>query len=131
MQGKVQARLFVVAGENIFEQLHGHAVVVHLKLSDGDMGTQEDDGPIEDLTCRIERIVEATGAGEFDGDEWGGGYCKLFIYGPDADSIAKIVLPDLLGYPARPGSYLVKRYGAPGSNEALIELGSRCCSSPM
>ena len=131
MQSKVAARLFVVARETIFEQLHDHAVVVHLRLADGDVGTHEDEEPIEALTSRLESIMETTGMGELDGDEWGGGYCRLFLHGPSADSIAQAVLPDLLGFPARPGSYMVKRYGAPGALETLIELGSRCCSSPM
>ncbi len=115
----------MVAHEQNLESLHDHSVVVHLRLADTDMGVIEDDAPIEALTCKLENLMETTGAGELDGDEWGGGYCKLFLHGPDANSIAAAVLPDLLGFPARPGSYMVKRYGAPGADEELIELGSR------
>lgn len=131
MHGRVSTRLFVVSAEQHLESLNDHSVVVHLRLADGDIGTLDDEGPIEDLTTRLETIVESTGTGELDGDEWGGGYCKLFLHGPDADSIADVVLPHLLGFPARPGSYMVKRYGAPGSTESLIELGSRGCSPLM
>jgi hypothetical protein len=121
----------VVAHEHNLGSLHDHSVIVHLRLADTDIGTLDDEEPIEALTSRLESLLEATGTGELDGDEWGGGYCKLFLHGPDANSIAAAVLPDLLGYPARPGSYMVKRYGAPGALEELIELGSRCCSSLM
>jgi hypothetical protein len=120
----------VAHGYNL-ESLHDQSVVVHLRLADTDMGGLDDDAPIEELTCKLERLMETTGAGELDGDEWGGGYCKLFLHGPDANMIVAAVLPDLLGFPARPGSYMVKRYGAPGALEELIELGSRGRSRPM
>jgi hypothetical protein len=131
MRVKVPARGFVVAHEAIFDQLHDQEVIVHLKLADSDIGTHEDEEPIETLTSRLEIIMETTGTGELDGDEWGGGYCKLFLHGPNADLIVDAVLPDLLGYPARPGSFMVKRYGTVGATERLIELSSRCCSSLM
>jgi hypothetical protein len=123
--------LIVIAQEHNLESLLDQSVIVHLRLADTDIGTLDDEEPIEALTSRLESLMETTGAGELDGDEWGGGYCKLFLHGPDANSIAAAVLPDLLGFPARPGSYMVKRYGAPGAMEELIELGSRGCSPLM
>lgn len=131
MRDKVTTGSIVVAYEHNFGALHDQSVIVHLRLADTDIGTLDDEEPIEALTCRLERLMEATGAGELDGDEWGGGYCRLFLHGPDANSIVAAVLPDLLEYPARPGSYMVKRYGAPGAIEELIELGSRGCASLM
>lgn len=126
-----QGNTIVVAHEHNLESLHDHSVTVHLRLTDGDIGSFEDEEPIEELTCRLEAAMDASGTGELEGDEWGGGYCKLFLHGPDANSIVDAVLPDLLGFPARPGSYMVKRYGAPGAAEELIELSSRGCSPLM
>ncbi len=131
MRDRVATVTILAAHEHNLESLHDQSVIVHLRLSDSDIGNLEDEEPIETLTCRLESVMDSTGAGELDGDEWGGGYCKLFLHGPDANSILQAVLPDLLGFPARPGSYLVKRYGAPGASEELIELGSRGCSPLM
>ncbi len=121
----------VIAHEHNLESLHDQSVIVHLRLTDSDIGSFEDEEPIEELTSRIEALMQSSGTGELDGDEWGGGYCKLFLHGPNADSIVDAVLPDLLGFPARPGSYMVKRYGAPGAAEELIELSTRGCSPLM
>jgi hypothetical protein len=131
MRDRVTMETILVAHEHNLESLHDQSVIVHLRLADTDIGNLDDEEPIEALTSRLEGLMETTGAGELDGDEWGGGYCKLFLHGPDANSIAAAVLPDLLGFPARPGSYMVKRYGAPGATEELIELGSRGCSPVM
>lgn len=97
-------------------------VIINLKLSDGDMGTPEDDGLIYELESRLEEAVEGSGAGEFDGDEWGGGWCRLFLYGSDADRLFHAVLPPLLAFDALPGSYLVKRFGSEGAQESVVRL---------
>lgn len=131
MRARVTTDTILIAHEHNMESLHDQSVIVHLRLTDSDIGSFEDEEPIEELTCRIEAVMETSGIGELDGDEWGGGYCRLFLHGPDANSIARAVLPDLLGFPARPGSYMVKRYGAPGADEELIELSSRGCSPLM
>ncbi len=98
------------------------AVIINLKLSDGDMGTPEDNGLIYELESRLEEAVEGSGAGEFDGDEWGGGWCRLFLYGSDADRLFHTVLPALLAFDALPGSYLVKRFGSEGAQESVVRL---------
>jgi hypothetical protein len=98
------------------------AVIINLKLSDDDMGTPEDDDPIYELEATLEEAVEGSGAGEFDGDEWGGGYCRLFLYGADADRLFHTVLPALMAFDALPGSYLVKRFGAQGAQESVVRL---------
>ncbi len=131
MRARVTSGTIVITHEYNLESLHDQSVIVHLRLTDGDIGSFEDEEPIEELTSRIEALMQSSGTGELDGDEWGGGYCKLFLHGPDANSIAETVLPHLLGFPARPGSYMVKRYGAPGAAEELIELSTRGCSPLM
>lgn len=98
------------------------AVIINLKLSDSDIGTPEDDGPIYELESRLEEAVEGSGAGEFDGDEWGGGWCRLFLYGSDADRLFHTVLPALMAFDALPGSYLVKRLGELGAQESIVRL---------
>jgi hypothetical protein len=98
------------------------AVIINLKLSNEDMGTPEDDGPIYELELQLEEAVEGSGAGEFEGDEWGGGYCRLFLYGADADRLFQTVLPVILPFDALPGSYLVRRFGDEGSPENVVRL---------
>lgn len=104
----------------------GQAVIVYLRLSDRDMGDPvEDDEPIEQLQNEMEQAVDASGTGEFDGDEWGGGYCRVFLYGRNADRLFEAILPALLRFDARAGSYVVRRYGMPGAREELVQLDSR------
>ncbi len=119
-------RLSAVLQEGRKASESGQAVIVYLRLSDADTGDPiEDDDPIDRLQAEVEEAVERSGTGEFDGDEWGGGYCRIFLYGADADQLFEAVLPALLKFNARAGSYAVRRYGMPGSREELVLLGSR------
>jgi hypothetical protein len=66
---------------------------------------------MQQIEVHLEQAIRKAGVGEFDGDEFGGGFCVLYMYGPDADKLAAVVLPILRSTRPEPGSYVVKRYG--------------------
>ena len=98
-----------------------HAVFVYFKLSDDDMGDGEIDDAIYSMEEDLRRLIETSGSGEFDGDEWGGGLCQLFIYGPDADRLFEVIQPELLKAHGLPLTRIIKRYGGPGAQQTEMQ----------
>jgi hypothetical protein len=88
-----------------------HAVIVHLRLSDNKFGTPADRAAMHALRDAIAAAIDKAGAGEFDGDEFGGGECVLFMYGPDVDALFVCIEPVLKSSPTAAGGYAIKRYG--------------------
>lgn len=95
-----------------------HAVLVYIKLSNEGMGNEKERKDCHALGDRLEKSIEAKKAGEFDGDEFGEGFCTLYMYGPDADALFNAVESDLRAVPLLVGSYAIKRYGTAGDAEA-------------
>jgi hypothetical protein len=87
------------------------AVLVHLHLSDAGLGTEEDDEAIEALEEQLERTITEAGVGEFDGHEFGGGECILFLYGPSADDLFAVIERHLAATPIADWGFAIKRYG--------------------
>jgi hypothetical protein len=88
-----------------------HAVLVYIKLSDDNFGGEQERAGLHKLEDQLTAAIDSCRAGEFDGDEFGGGFCTLYMYGPNADKLAEAVLPILRQFHAPVGSYVVKRYG--------------------
>jgi hypothetical protein len=95
-----------------------HAVLIYIKLSDDKMGNEKERKDCQALEERMETSIKTKQAGEFDGDEWGEGFCRLFMYGPDADALFNAVETDLRAAPLLAGSYAIKRYGPAGDTKA-------------
>jgi hypothetical protein len=109
------------------EVLAEHAVIVHLTLAGGEMGSPDERAEIATLQEEVSAVIDAVGVGEFDGDEWGGNECVLYMYGEDADRLFDAVRPVLLKLPPRSGSYAIKRQGDAGdanAKEERVSLGS-------
>ena len=103
-----------------------HAVLIHIPLSNDSFGTYEEQAALSQLEDQLQKAIETEGREEFDGDEYGGGLCKLYCYGPDADKLLKVIEPIVLHWGPPPGSYTIARYGDardPNSVERRIELG--------
>ena len=66
--------------------------------------------------------VEESGAGEFDGNEIGGGFFTLYMYGPSALELWEAVAPLLRRFQASAGSYAIRRYGKPGADQDRVDL---------
>ena len=83
-------------------------LLVVLKLSNKQMGTATERQDIEAFAEELAAAVEQAGAGEFDGDELGGGECTLFFCGPDVDKLLAVLRPLLKRSPLCRGAHFVR-----------------------
>jgi hypothetical protein len=90
-----------------------HAVLVKLKLSGDGFGAAGDVASVHELSTKLKQCIDRAGSGEFDGDEFGGGECTLFMYGPNADRLFSAIEPTLRASPLAAGAVVIKRYGKP------------------
>ena len=88
-------------------------LLVVLRLSNRQMGTQTERAEIQELADALEAEVLAAGVGEYDGDEVGGGECVLFFCGPDEDALLAVLRPLLQRAPAARGAYFVRLVEGP------------------
>ena len=99
------------------------ALLVKIRLSDGEFGEEQERNNIHGLAQNLEKAISAqAGSGEYDGDEFGGGFCTLYMYGPSAARLFDITIPILLQFHAPSGSFVIKRYGSVGAKEEHIPL---------
>jgi hypothetical protein len=101
-----------------------HAVTVHYRLSGAGFGEEDERAAVYALGRRLSAAVEAAGAGDFDGNEFGGGEVVLYAYGPDALSLFAAMEPDLRAFPPRP-AHAILRFGEaddPAAAAQRIEL---------
>lgn len=94
------------------------AVLVYLKLSDSKFGGDAEIDKCFKLESDLEKVVDEAGVGNVDGNEVGGGEFTLFIYGPKADAIEKVILPKIVEFKPSKGSHYVKRYGSVDDDSA-------------
>ena len=99
-------------------------MIVSMRLSNDSFGNEAEGESLAALENAIEQSLQGTDAGSWDSHETGGGYHKIFLYGPCAERLTEAILPTVLSYAALPGSYMVKRFGDTGSDEQYIWLGS-------
>ena len=100
-------------------------MLVHLALAGGEMGSPDERATIIKLQDEVSAAIDSAGVGEFDGDEWGGNECVLYMYGEDADPLFDAVRPVLMKLPPRSGSYAIKRRGDasdPNAKEERVAL---------
>jgi hypothetical protein len=100
------------------------ALIVKISLSNTEFGEPRGRAEIQRLEDLLQKAIEAKpGTGEFDGDEFGNGFCTIYMYGPSAARSFDATISTLLDFQARSGSFIVKRYGRPGEKEERIPLG--------
>jgi len=99
-----------------------NAVLVFLKLSDEHFGSDAERDAISELEESLAAAIKAEGVGMVDGSEYGNGFCEIYMYGPDADSLYDAIEEPLGKFPVEDGSYAIKRYGGPGAHEVLVDL---------
>jgi hypothetical protein len=92
-----------------------HAVILYLRLSNGQFGSEEERDAIHRMTDRLVQAILANDVGELDGDEFGGNECVVYMYGPDAGKLFSAIQPVLKDWPALVGGYAIKRFGPPGA----------------
>ncbi|HYL15656.1 MAG TPA: hypothetical protein VEV41_21660 [Terriglobales bacterium] len=99
------------------------ALIATIKLRTGDMGSSDERKRIIALEDQLSDAIEHAAAGQFDGDEYGGGVCTIYMYGPSAERLFTVTIPILKKFRAPAGSYVIKRYGKPGAKQDRVELG--------
>jgi hypothetical protein len=97
-------------------------LVVTIRLCSGGMGDKEERMRITALEHQLSAAIEDASAGEFDGDEFGGGTCTMYMYGPSAERLFAVAWPILKEFRARPGSYVTKWCGSSGKEEHRVPL---------
>ena len=106
-------------------KLSEQALLVKIKLSDSQFGEEQERASIHKLGNELEKEISAqVGIGDYDGDEFGGGLCTLFMYGPSAEKLFDVTIPILLKFQAPHGSFVIKRYGGVGAKEERIPLAA-------
>jgi len=98
------------------------AVLVHLRLSDNHSGSPLELDSAQKLELRIERAISAALVGELDGNEVGEGEYVIYCYGPDAESLFKVVAPIVAQARWSSGGSVVKRFGPVGAREEAIPI---------
>jgi hypothetical protein len=100
------------------------ALIATIGLRSGDMGSPEERGRISALEDQLSGAIKQSGAGEFDGDEYGGGVCTIYMYGPSAERLFTVTQPMLKKFRSPAGSYVIKRYGKPGAKQDRVDLSA-------
>jgi hypothetical protein len=98
------------------------ALIATIRLRSGDMGSPNERARIVALENQLSDAIKNSATGDFDGDEYGDGFCTIYMYGPSADRLLSVTLPVLKKFHAPAGSYLTKRYGKPGAKQERISL---------
>lgn len=97
-----------------------HAVILWITyeaLPNGMPADVEVVNRMHQLQHRLESATKTAGVGDLDGDEFGGGGCSIYMYGPDADALWAVIAPILEHERFPKGSHATRRYGsARGSN---------------
>ena len=99
-----------------------HAVYIYGKVSGEDFGTDAEREAIYELQRQLNSALAARKAGECDGNEFGNGTFKLFLYGPDADKVFAAIVPILKKTTWVQFDYAIKRYGRHGAREERVSL---------
>jgi hypothetical protein len=101
-----------------------HAVIASYRLADDGYGGQDQRAAVRHAQVLLREAIAQAGAGEFDGNEFGGGEVTLYAYGPDADALFAVMAPVLRDIPFRP-AHIVLRYGSasdPSAAELRVDL---------
>jgi hypothetical protein len=99
-----------------------HAVIVRFQYGSTDLSL------LFELEDKLRSAIDGAKAGEYDGNEVAvdGSDGSLYMYCPDADRLAEVILPILEATPFMKGAKITKRYGPPedGVREVVVEVGS-------
>ncbi len=98
------------------------AVIVKLKLGSELSGSEEETSRIAKMEDHLAELIKRSSSGDLDGDEYGDGFCTIYMYGPSAERLFVSIKAALIEFHASPGSYVIKRYGKPGAKQDRLPL---------
>jgi hypothetical protein len=106
----------------VVEAAEEQALIITIPLHSGNTGKAEELKRLHDLEDQLIRAIKESKAGECDGDEIGAGVFTIYIYGPSAERLFAVVRPALETFRPPTGSFLIKRYGKPGSKQDRVAV---------
>ncbi len=75
-----------------------------------------------DLEDQLDEVLSQTGVGKCDGNEFGPEVVTLFLCGPDAEAIFRVVEPILRAYPLCQNSLILIGSASAGSQDREVRL---------
>ena len=94
-----------------------HAVLVRIATPTGD-----EEFALDAVEDQLIAAIDAAGAGEFDGNEFGPDGATLYLYGPDGERLFAVVEPILRGAGFPAGSHAIVRAGGPGAPQREVAI---------
>lgn len=98
-----------------------HAVIIYFDYKKDDLE------PLHNLEDKLEKIIEKNNVGEYDGHEISTDYNDgmLYMYGPNAVNLYKIIKPTLESTDFMKGATAKLRFGPPeaGVKEIEVQVG--------
>ena len=95
-----------------------HSVIVHFTYF------KEDLNPLHEFEKMLDDVIAQAGVGEYDGHEiamdLSDGF--LYMYGPNAEDLFKVIKPYLEKNDFTRGSLAVLRFGGPGTGAKELEI---------
>jgi len=103
-------------------QAEEQALIIKIPLHSGKTGNADELKRLHTLEDQLIVGIKESGAGEYDGNEIGEGVFTIYIYGPSAERLFAVVRPILKKFRPPTGSFLIKRYGKPGSKQDRVAI---------
>lgn len=100
---------------------HEQLLLINLKLSDGETGTEDDNEYVESLEQKLVEKVENLDFAFWDGHEYGDGYAKIFLYSSDVDKLYKAIYKTLKNINFTPGSMIILQYSQTPLDHFIID----------
>lgn len=100
------------------------SATLHVKLSDEEFGGPSD----QEALGRVEEVVlqkvMKSGTGQFDGNEYGGGWYRLYLYGSQCDPLTKILVDAIRFVGIQSPSYVVCKPDQDRPGEEVVWINS-------
>ena len=112
----------VVKSPRVVSAAEEQALIITIPLHSGKTGNADELKRLYALEDQLIVAIKESGAGEYDGNEIGEGVFTFYIYGPSAERLFSVVRPILKKFRPPAGSYLIKRYGKPGSKQDKLAI---------
>ncbi|MEM7431187.1 MAG: hypothetical protein AAF351_04505 [Pseudomonadota bacterium] len=71
------------------------SVVVEFSLNNGEYGSEDERAGVHRLAEELDALTKKLGVGDYDGDEFGAGKCRLFFYTDNPDALYAAIEPHL------------------------------------
>jgi hypothetical protein len=112
----------VVESPRVVSAAEEQALIITIPLHSGKTGSADGLKRLYALEDQLIVAIKESGAGEYDGNEIGEGVFTFYIYGPSAERLFSVIRPVLKKFRPPAGSYLIKRYGKPGSKQDKVAI---------